>query len=336
MSTFRFILAAALATSLCSCASQPQHPSTAAPPAATKVMPTPAPATSLATAPMPAPVAKAKLVPQPPTTAKASPPVAATQPTPPPTRVITSTVMKPAKPKPTPIVAQTSDTSSAPTAPTRSVAKKRTAKVAAHRATPHKPSSMKAEIHGRITLAAGPGQQLIPGQLSNTLVFFVPRHAPHRPTPGRYTIYTQHHQFNPSAIAVPEGSTVVFANLDQVRHNVFSVTPGSTFDLGYQGAGEKISHQFNHPGLVLLACHVHHAMHAAVMVVPTRFSTQVAADGSFTLSDLPPGPGTLHFWNPSAAPASQPLTLPTDAAVQQHLTAVRPAVITDLNASNSP
>ncbi|MGP1666368.1 MAG: cupredoxin domain-containing protein [Rhodanobacter sp.] len=185
-------------------------------------------------------------------------------------------------------------------------------------------------------LAASRGQQVDAGEQADTLVYFVPDKGAIRPKPGHYTVYTNHRDFSPEAMAVPLGSTVTFVNLDDVRHNVFSVTPGTSFDLGYQGSGEKADHAFARAGIVLVSCNVHHSMELDILVVPSAYMVKVGADGSFTLAGLPAGPGTLHFWNPRAQPVSQKLILPTDASLSQRITVTRPRLTTALNGAGKP
>lgn len=192
------------------------------------------------------------------------------------------------------------------------------------------------QISGQVTLAAASGQSLVAGDLSRTLVYFVPDRGGAKATPGHYTVYTHNRDFSPEAIAVPLGSTVTFVNLDDVRHNVFSVTPGSAFDLGYQGAGEKASHVFSHAGVVLVSCHVHRSMEMDMLMVPTAYAAKVDGKGRFELDGLPPGPGTLHFWNPRAQPALQKVTLPATVAVKQRLLVTRDPMTSQLNAKASP
>jgi plastocyanin len=192
------------------------------------------------------------------------------------------------------------------------------------------------EIKGRVDLTAGRGQQLASGAQAETVVYFVPKIGNVAPKHGQYTVYTDNHDFKPAAIAIPKGSTVIFNNVDQVRHNVYSTTPDSGFDLGFQATGEKVEHVFNNPGFVLVGCKVHQHMELDVLVVPTSFVTSTAADGSFTLRNLPAGPGMLYFWNPSAGLAGQSVTLPLTAAIAQHMVAIKPHVVTELHVGSNP
>lgn len=199
-----------------------------------------------------------------------------------------------------------------------------------------KPAAAPAHIAGRVVLTGARGQQVVAGDSADTLVYFVPKSGGAPTKPGNYTVYTHNRDFSPEAIAVPEGSKVTFVNLDDVRHNVFSVTPGSDFDLGYQAAGDKASHVFTRQGVVLVSCHVHRAMELDMLVVPTPYVGKVAADGSFDLRNLPAGPGTLHLWNPRAQPVSQAVTLPFAGSLTLKMLATRPRMTTQLNAGGTP
>jgi plastocyanin len=283
------------------CSTMPsQHPVQAA-----SAMPMPAPAPMVTAPPAPAPVVE-----------PAPAPMAMPEPTAAPTMPVASA------PAPMPVRHRAT--------PKASVVKKIDAPEAAAAA------SESAQISGHVELGAASGQQVAADERVDTLVYFVPSHGGARAKAGHYTVYTHNRDFSPEAVAVPQGSTVTFVNLDDVRHNVFSVTPGSAFDLGYQGSGEKAAHVFARAGIVLVSCNVHHSMELDMLVVPTPYVTKVAADGSFTLRGLPAGPGTLHFWNPRAQPASQSVTLPMSGAASQQLLAIKPRMTTELNAGTSP
>lgn len=193
-----------------------------------------------------------------------------------------------------------------------------------------------AEISGTVELVAGRGQQVAAGDRAETAVYFVPKNGNVRARPGQYTVYTDNHDFKPAALAIPLGSTVTFTNLDDVRHSVYSATPGAAFDLGFQATGEKVAHVFGNQGFVLIGCKVHRTMELDMLVVPTSYVTRVAANGSFSLRDLPAGPGTLYFWNPRAGLASEPVTLPMTGAIHQRMTAIKPHVATELHVGSAP
>ena len=193
-----------------------------------------------------------------------------------------------------------------------------------------------ASLRGHVTLDAGGGQHITAGDLADTLVYFVPKSGNVAPHPGTFTVFTQNRAYDPAAMAIPAGSTVTFTNLDEVRHNEFSVTPGSAFNLGYQAPGEKTAHVFAHAGLVLVGCLVHRMMELDVLVVPTTFVTRVSADGGFSLHDLPAGPGTLYVWNPRGRLAGRPLTVPATSPIEARVELVKPKQSAQLDVPTQP
>jgi len=108
---------------------------------------------------------------------------------------------------------------------------------------------------------------------------------------------TSDKEFVPRVLVVPVGSTVRFANRDPFDHNVFSASDSNQFDLERYGRGETRAHTFAHPGLVRVFCNIHPRMVAFVQVMSGRLFTQPASDGSFVISDIPPGAYTLHVWH---------------------------------------
>lgn len=184
------------------------------------------------------------------------------------------------------------------------------------------------DLHGRVQLKPGPGQQVQPGELADTVVYFVPAHGTRAPAPRHTQVITNHRDFQPTALVVPLGSTVTYVNRDKVRHNVFSVTPGAAFNLGYQPGGTRDPHVFDQPGLVLVNCNVHRSMEMDVLVVPTPYAGRVAGDGRFVLHDVPAGAGTLVAWNPRARMVRKTILVPLDAPASLPLLAERPRVVT--------
>ena len=130
-----------------------------------------------------------------------------------------------------------------------------------------------------------------------------------RVAPATSEIVTEGKQFLPHVTVVTVGSTVRFPNHDPFNHNVFSLSPEAEFDLGLYGRGETRSAQLSRPGVVRIYCNVHAQMSVIVVVRDTPWYTQPGADGSFTISGMPPGSYTLHAWHERGGDTTRPVTL---------------------------
>lgn len=194
------------------------------------------------------------------------------------------------------------------------------------------PAANRVALAGIVQLRGAAGQNVRAEDFGQTVVYFVPDRRRARPQPGTFTIYTHHRDFNPEWLVVPLGSTVTFTNLDTVKHNVFSVSPGNQFNLGYQSSQSSVNHRFDQPGLVLLSCNVHRAMRGDILVVPSRFAGTVRRDGSFRLAGVPNVAGTLYFWSPRARSTSMRVKPPFDK-ISTRLSLTRPALTVKIGIS---
>jgi len=129
---------------------------------------------------------------------------------------------------------------------------------------------------------------------------------------GTFEIQQKDKQFQPRVAVVQRGMTLVLPNYDAVFHNVFSVSPGNSFDLGTYQAGEPAkSAVMTTPGVVDIFCNLHSRMTASVLVVPNSLYAKVGADGKFRIDNVPVGNHRLVAWTPNGTPASQPVEVGT-------------------------
>jgi plastocyanin len=119
--------------------------------------------------------------------------------------------------------------------------------------------------------------------------------------PGKVTIEQVRKQFLPSWAVVQRGKTVEFPNLDNIYHNVFSLSSGNSFDLGLYASGEAAkAHTFSEAGVVDIHCNIHPNMAASVLVVPNRYFAKVRSDGTFELPGVPSGKRKIAAWAPGS------------------------------------
>jgi plastocyanin len=73
-------------------------------------------------------------------------------------------------------------------------------------------------------------------------------------------------RFSVEKLEVKSGDVVSFPNHDPVFHNVFSLSPTKTFDLGSYPRGETKKVTFDKPGQVEVECAIHPTMKMTIDV----------------------------------------------------------------------
>ena len=150
-----------------------------------------------------------------------------------------------------------------------------------------------ATVNGKVMFMTRRGQAPV---VNETLVWLEPAGKTWKKPAAAFTMTTRSKTFLPHVIAVPAGSTVSFPNEDPIAHNLFSLTPGNTFDLGLyrRGAGKK--HKFETPGPVNVYCNVHPNMSAVVHVMSTPFYGFADPNGNYSF-EVPAGRYRVVAWN---------------------------------------
>ena len=108
---------------------------------------------------------------------------------------------------------------------------------------------------------------------------------------------SQDKAFVPHVQVVPVGGEISFPNVDEIMHNVFSITRGNRFDLGLYKSGTSKTHVFEAPGLVRIYRNIHPQMSGFVHVRDNPYFALTEPDGSFRISDVPPGDYTIKVWS---------------------------------------
>ena len=119
--------------------------------------------------------------------------------------------------------------------------------------------------------------------------------------------------FQPHVLVVQVGTTVEFLNSDKVQHNVFwpsiSGDKKKSHNLGTWPQGQSKPFQFNEPGVVTLLCNVHPEMSGYIVVSPTPYFAETAADGTFNLANVPDGQYTITVWHEGKKIQSKKITV---------------------------
>ena len=130
-------------------------------------------------------------------------------------------------------------------------------------------------------------------------------------------------QFVPRTLVVQKGTKVEFPNMDAVFHNVFSVTPESSFDLGSYRQGESKSVTLAKPGVVTVYCNMHPQMVGHVLVVPSSLHAKTGSDGFYKIANVPSGKHRIVAWAPNAKPVSMEVDVAENEATTVELEVTR-------------
>jgi len=147
------------------------------------------------------------------------------------------------------------------------------------------------------TRAVGPKANHPIPETTNVVVYL--KDAPFRGsvTPRKAEIRQEHETFVPHVIALTRGSSLDFPNDDPIYHNVFSLSSGSSFNLGRYPKGESRTRAFAKPGIVKVYCQIHSHMSATIMIFDHPYFVIPQASGQFELPNVPPGDYTLVGWH---------------------------------------
>jgi plastocyanin len=129
-------------------------------------------------------------------------------------------------------------------------------------------------------------------------------------------------EYTPHVLAVPKGTKVNIYNSDPILHNVHGYLGEATvFNLAMPLQGQKIPKRLIKPGVIKLKCDAGHAwMEAYIVVAENPYYAVTAADGKFTLGDVPPGTYTLRAWHEQLGTMEQKVTVETGATAAADVT----------------
>lgn len=123
-------------------------------------------------------------------------------------------------------------------------------------------------------------------------------------------------RFSPAVLPVLKGTTVDLTNDDFVTHSIFSRSKVKPFDLGLYGKGQMKMMKFEQAGAVEIFCSIHPRMSGVILVLQNPFFTKPAADGGFTLPNVPAGQWKLRVYRPGLVQEPVAVKVPAKGTVQ--------------------
>jgi plastocyanin len=119
--------------------------------------------------------------------------------------------------------------------------------------------------------------------------------------------------FVPHVLPIQAGTWVEFPNSDNIRHQVYSLSPVKRFQLPLYSGKPAYPLQFPDPGTVTVGCNIHDWMNASIVVVDTPHFAKTEA-GKATLAEVPAGQYTLHVWYEGMKDEPKPQAITVAAA----------------------
>lgn len=137
------------------------------------------------------------------------------------------------------------------------------------------------------------------------------------PMPNPVQIHQEGATFIPNVTPVTVGTVVQFVNDDDFFHNVFSLTPGSKFNIGRRATGETVAKRIDFVtisglGPIELFCDIHPQMNAIILSLDTPYFARANADGTYALGSLPPGDYRIEAYHPQHGTVDHEMTFSND------------------------
>ena len=105
-------------------------------------------------------------------------------------------------------------------------------------------------------------------------------------------------EYKPHVLAFPVGTTLEILNSDGILHNVHSFSEkNAPFNRAQPKYLKKITTTFSKAETIPIKCDVHGWMSAWLFVAENPYYEVTTEDGSFKLTDVPPGDYTLEVWH---------------------------------------
>ncbi len=105
--------------------------------------------------------------------------------------------------------------------------------------------------------------------------------------------------FHPRLLIARPGQPVEFKNSENVLHNIHVTDPSNwttVFNVATPTSG-AYAHKFDREGAFDVACDIHPAMAAYIVVTRSLYAVITETDGSFSFPDVPNGSHRVEVWN---------------------------------------
>ena len=127
------------------------------------------------------------------------------------------------------------------------------------------------------------------------------------------TLVQEKCRFNPHVLLVPADSTIDLYNRDKAMHNIHTVSKANpVVNKAHPSFKKRLRFKLRKPETIKVKCDMHTWMSGWFVVTEHPYYVITAADGTFSLSDVPPGTYTLKAWHETLGTQTQEIEIQTN------------------------
>lgn len=142
------------------------------------------------------------------------------------------------------------------------------------------------------------------------------------PAPKVQVVSQKETAFHSPLTVIAAGDKVQWSNDEdkEIDHNIFSLSPLTSFDLGLGDKGSKLEQTFKNTGVINYYCSVHKNMEGKIIVLSGRYFQVLERPGDFVIDNLPEGNWTLNAVVLHLRYKAEPVQLTVGKAPVENLT----------------
>lgn len=125
-------------------------------------------------------------------------------------------------------------------------------------------------------------------------------------------------EFHPRVLGIQTGQVLDVTNSDPVTHNIHPLAQVNREWNHSQGEGDApLARKFLQPEVMIrVKCNIHSWMHAFIGVVEHPYFAVTGSDGSFELSNVPPGDYVIEAWQETLGTREQKVTVAPSGTIE--------------------
>lgn len=116
--------------------------------------------------------------------------------------------------------------------------------------------------------------------------------------PGTFHMDQKGCRYEPHVVAMPKGSELVIHSSDPINHNIHTYSfDNDPINIMFTPDAEDFTQEMEEPEIIKVECDLHSWMTAWIVVTDNSFFSISNQQGSFEISDVPPGKYTVTAWH---------------------------------------